>query len=179
MNNLKELTHETHRQAERSAFARKLLKGLDPEDYHRYLVNQYVIYSALEYQAEVHGVLEGIESIKRAEQIRKDVSAIESEYQIKPDDNLVCPTAKEYVKYVTELTNAKDILAHVYVRHFGDMYGGQMIHKRNVGPGHMYQFDDVEALKQKVRNRLSDDMTDEANRCFEFAVSLFKDLDNE
>jgi hypothetical protein len=41
----------------------------------------------------------------------------------------------------------------------------------------MYEFDDVEGLKTTVRERLHDDMADEANRCFEFAMELFKELD--
>ncbi len=64
----------------------------------------------------------------------------------------------------------------MYVRHFGDMYGGQMIRKRNPGSGRMYDFDNVEELKTTVREMLHDDMAEEANRCFEFAMELFEEL---
>jgi heme oxygenase len=70
------------------------------------------------------------------------------------------------------------LLAHIYVRHFGDMYGGQMIAKRNPGSGKMYQFENVDELKEIVRSRLDDDMSDEANMCFQFAIRLFKELEN-
>jgi hypothetical protein len=59
------------------------------------------------------------------------------------------------------------------------MYGGQMIKKHNPGSGTMYDFDNVEELKARVRALLTDDMADEANRCFEFAIELFKELDHE
>jgi hypothetical protein len=51
--------------------------------------------------------------------------------------------------------------------------------QHNPGSGKMYDFDDVETLKQTVRSQLSDDMADEANRCFEFAIQLFKELNGE
>ena len=54
-----------------------------------------------------------------------------------------------------------------------------MIKKRNPGSGKMYEFDDVENLKTTVRAMLNDDMADEANRCFEFAMELFEELGDE
>ena len=43
----------------------------------------------------------------------------------------------------------------------------------------MYDFDNIEELKTQIRDMLSDDMADEANKCFEFAIRLFKELQNE
>jgi exonuclease VII small subunit len=59
------------------------------------------------------------------------------------------------------------------------MYGGQMIKKRNPGSGKMYEFENVDELKTAVRAMLNDDMAEEANRCFEFAMQLFEELDRE
>ena len=65
------------------------------------------------------------------------------------------------------------------ISHFGDMYGGQMIKKRiSFTEGTMYDFDDVEILKAKVRAKLCDDMADEANICFKYATKLFEELNN-
>jgi heme oxygenase len=86
------------------------------------------------------------------------------------------PVVREYERHVITL-DRQGILAHIYVRHFGDMYGGQMIRKRNPGSGTMYDFDNVEELKATVRSMLNDDMAEEANRCFEFAMQLFVELD--
>ena len=176
MSKLKELTWENHQNAERTEHARKLLKGMTPQEYHRYIYNQYIQYSVLEDIAKDRGVLEGIESIVRGPSILEDMIELENEFNIERSEELLCPTVIKYSNHVSKL-NAEDILAHVYVRHFGDMYGGQMIRKRNPGSGKMYDFDNVEELKAEVRSRLNDDMAFEANTCFLFAMDLFRELE--
>ena len=179
MSKLKELTWANHQKAERTEHARKLLKGMTPEEYHRYLYNQYVQYAALESRAKEIDIFKGIESIQRAEHIRSDMIELEDQFNIDRNVDLLCSVVFEYVAHVMDLKEKDDILAHIYVRHFGDMYGGQMIKKRNLGSGKMYEFENVEELKATVRTMLHDNMADEANRCFEFAMQLFEELDNE
>lgn len=179
MSKLKELTWENHQKAERTEHARKLLKGMTPQEYHRYIYNQYVMYAVLESRASQLGILDGIEDIQRAELIREDLTELEREHSIQRNADLLCPVVNRYTAHVMVLENTDDILAHLYVRHFGDMYGGQMIAKRNPGAGKMYEFKDVEELKTKVRAMLHDDMAKEANRCFEFAMELFEELGSE
>ena len=179
MSKLKELTWANHSKAERTEHARKLLKGMTPEEYHRSIFKQDVMYSALETRAGQTRVLEGIENIQRAEAIKQDLEELELAHGLERNPDLLCPVVGEYVPYVMKMTDADDILAHIYVRHFGDMYGGQMIAKRNPGSGKMYEFEDVDALKVTVRSMLNDDMADEANRCFEFAMQLFEELEDE
>lgn len=176
MSKLKELTWENHQKAERTEHARKLLKGMSPEEYHRYIYNQYVQYAVLESRAKELNVLDGIENICRADAILQDLLELEDEYRIQRNTDLLCPVVNHYSSHVMSLTEHDDILAHIYVRHFGDMYGGQMIRKRQPGSGKMYDFIDVEDLKTTVRAKLKDSMADEANRCFVFAMQLFEEL---
>jgi len=176
MSKLKELTWQNHQDAERTAHAKKLLHGMTPEEYHRYLYNQYIQYAVLEDIAKDRGVLEGIENICRSSLILKDLVELEDEYDIQRNDDLLCPTVVHYSNHVSKL-DSQGLLAHIYVRHFGDMYGGQIIAKRNPGSGHMYEFEDVEDLKAEVRSRLDDSMADEANKCFDFAIKLFGELE--
>jgi len=171
---LKELTHEVHRTAERTSFAIKLIKGLSPEKYYEYLYNQYFIYMALENRAM--NFVPEIKQVFRTEKIWKDLRELELTYKISATENTFRPVVKQYEIYVQKL-DKKQILAHIYVRHFGDMHGGQIIKKSNPGSGVMYDFDNIEELKTQIRSMLSDDMADEANRCFEFAIQLFKELD--
>lgn len=178
MSKLKELTWENHQKAERTDMARKMLKGMEPAEYHRYLYNQYVMYAALETRSNQLGILDGIEHIQRAEYIREDLQELETDFNIQRNVDLLCPVVNEYVAHVMEL-DEDGLLAHMYVRHFGDMYGGQMIKKRNPGSGKMYHFENVEELKTTVRAKLKDEMAAEANRCFEFAMQLFEELNNE
>ena len=179
MSKLKELTWENHSKAERTEHARKLLKGMTPEEYHRYIYNQYVMYAVLESKAREHGVLKDIEDVCRADAIRADMEEIESEFDIQRNGDLLCQVVADYTEYVLHMRDKDEFLAHIYVRHFGDMYGGQMIKKRNPGSGKMYEFNDVEKLKTTVRKMLHDDMADEANICFQFAMQLFEELESE
>ena len=179
MSKLKELTWENHSKAERTEHARKLLKGMSPQEYHRYIYNQYVQYAVLESRARELGVLTGIENIARAKAISMDMVELEREHGIQRNVDLLCPVVARYTAHIMRLEDKEDLLAHIYVRHFGDMYGGQMIAKRNPGSGKMYEFENVEELKTTVRSMLNDNMADEANRCFEFAMQLFEELGDE
>lgn len=174
-NKLKELTLEAHRNAERQKFAKILLSGkITPELYHQYLYNQYHIYRALEEKIDISE----IENIKRHSLIAEDINELETTYNITPTIPL-CDTTLEYVRYIQNLNDNSKLLAHLYVRHFGDMYGGQIIKKQVPGSGNMYNFENVEELKTKVRAMLSDDMHEEAILCFEYATKLFKELTND
>jgi hypothetical protein len=52
-----------------------------------------------------------------------------------------------------------------------------MIAKRVPGSGKYYQFDaDVDTLKNKIREKINDDMAEEAKWVFSNAVSLFRDM---
>jgi heme oxygenase len=90
----------------------------------------------------------------------------------------LCPTVDRYLKYIKDelAPNPDRLFAHVYVRHMGDLAGGQMIAKRVPGSGTMYKFENGEELKNKIRSKLNDTMGDEANVAFDFAISLMKDM---
>ena len=88
---------------------------------------------------------------------------------------------KNIVKYLEHiLTIANDpekLMAHIYVRHMGDLSGGQMIKRKIPGKGTMYEFDgDIAELKDKIRSKLNDSMADEAKLTFEFATKTFQDM---
>ena len=67
-------------------------------------------------------------------------------------------------------------MAHIYVRHFGDMYGGQMLKKVVPGQGRMYDFENRAELIAKTRERLTDDLGEEANKVFDFVLGLFDEI---
>tara|TARA_A100000164_G_scaffold276078_1_gene248095 strand:- start:55 stop:588 length:534 start_codon:yes stop_codon:yes gene_type:complete len=176
MSKLKELTWENHKKAERMGHARKLLKGMEPEEYHRFIYNQMIQYEALENACRSQGILEGIEAICRVPGMREDLAELETQHGYRQNMDLLTPVVAEYVGYVRGLDRS-GLLAHLYVRHFGELHGGQMIKKRAPGSGKMYDFDDPKQLIADVRAKLHDGMAPEANRCFEYAMKLFEQLE--
>lgn len=180
---LKELTWDNHKKAERKKFASILMSGnISPDLYHKYLVNQFHNYLALEGALEALEFPEELSDVYRVERMRDDIQELETMYQLKFDANILTQSTIEYADWVDELRARGDLqglIAHMYVRHFGDMYGGAMIAKRIPGSGRMYEFNNKEELKASLRDLLTDNMAKEANICFEFAIRLFAELGDE
>ena len=105
-----------------------------------------------------------------------DMEELEEQYGIERNGEMLCDVVPTYVGYVTNLDD-EGLLAHIYVRHFGELHGGQMIKKRAPGSGTVYDFDNPETIIKNVRERLHDGMAPEANKCFEFAMKLFSELE--
>lgn len=177
MDNLKELTWASHREAETSPFVKVLFSGkIDPKLYAVYLKNQHPMYEVLEVCAMPHQLFHGIPDIRRAPNILSDfVELWGSDNAELPE---MCPVVTEYINYILSIKDdPKRLMAHIYVRHFGDLSGGQMIAKRVPGSGKYYQFgDNPDGIKEAIRPRLSDDMAEEAKVCFDFARRLFEEM---
>jgi heme oxygenase len=177
VNNLRQLTLEAHTRAERQSFAGKLVKGqLEPKRYYEYLLNQLACYQALEYKLAPWLKEHDLEKILRTEKIVEDIGWLEVEYSF--DRNLVrlqLSTAA-YMEYVNS-KSATELIPHLYVRHFGDMFGGAMIAKVSPGLCKYYEFENKKELIDRVRSLLTDNMAAEANLCFDAAIALFEELD--
>lgn len=172
---LRDLTWEKHKSAERQEFVKVLLSGkINPRFYAVYLQNMMACYTMLESSSRLHGFLEGLEDIKRSDKIQEDID----ELGFEKDNSLFVPVVNEYLDHILRLSwkNPKQLLAHIYVRHMGDLSGGQMIAKKVPGSGRYYQFDDVDLAKQKIREQLTDDLADEANLAFDFSIVMFQQL---
>jgi heme oxygenase len=177
MDNLKELTWAAHKEAETSPFVKVLFSGkIDPKLYATYLKNQHPMYEILEVCAMPHLLFHGIPDIRRAPAILSDFNELwGTDNEDAPE---MCPVVNDYIDYVLGMKDdPKRLMAHIYVRHFGDLSGGQMISKRVPGSGKMYQFgDDPAKIKEAIRPRLSDDMAGEAQICFGFAKRFFEEM---
>jgi heme oxygenase len=174
---LKDLTHAAHKAAETKPFVKVLFSGkIDPKLYATFLKNQHPCYEILEVCAMPHGLMSEYPAIRRAPAILSDF--IELWGQDNPTFPKMCPVVDEYIKYILSIKDdPKKLLAHLYVRHFGDLSGGQMIAKRVPGSGKMYQFgDDPETIKTILRAKLDDSLAEEAIVCFEFAGKLFEQM---
>jgi heme oxygenase len=175
MTTLKELTHDNHVLAEAHPFTKLLLSGNIPENiYADFLYNQQAIYYSLEAVAKRKGLLNGLDGIERTVQIGDDFDNLQ-----KVKTNLY-PSTVKYINYITNRNlSAHQILAHLYVRHMGDLYGGQMIKKVVPGNPTMYDFENRKELIDALRQKLDVTMAAEANECFTFAIELFTELANE
>jgi len=173
---LRELTKEAHSNAERQEFVKILFSGkINPKLYATYLKNQHPAYEILEVCAMPLGLLNGLPDIRRSPAIHADFEELWDEKEDGAPQ--ILPTTEKYIKYILSIKDdPKKLMAHIYVRHMGDLAGGQMIAKRVPGSGRYYKFEDPETLKTAIRERISDDMAEEANKCFNFATELFMDM---
>ena len=174
-NNLRELTQKMHELAETKQFAKDLISGsVSNKKYATFLFNQHPQYNLL----ETFGMLHGLIDVRIAPKIHEDYQELWEEYQ--PHQPPLLPVVKEYMEHLRSIMNDPDkLMAHIYVRHMGDLSGGQMIAKRVPGKGTMFSFsEDVKILKERIRSKCDDSMADEANICFEFAAKLFDQMED-
>ena len=194
---LKKLTDSIHKEAEQQKWSKLLVSGkMSADQYGQYLYNQLQIYSALESRANDLGLFNQykmLNNIKRS-------AVMSCDLQFFPYKAGMEECTLEYIDYCRSL-NADEVLAHIYVRHFGDMYGGQIIRKKlptpleeslnswtsedgvkpwgeDIGWGEMYNFDDRAETIKYVRSLLDIKMADEAIHCFQWAIKLFHALEN-
>jgi heme oxygenase len=176
---LRDITKDLHTDAERTLFAKKLVTGaLTTEEYANYLWQMVLVYNGIEVAANSQGMLKNLHDIERAHKIYQDcIELVGPAHQLK-----WLPETVDYYQYLLAL-NYSDrkhlVKAHMYCRHMGDLFGGQMIAKKVPGQGRFYQFKDPEALKAAIRAELTDDLGDEARVAFEWAIKLMKALNTE
>jgi heme oxygenase len=174
---LKELTWEHHKNAERQKFVKVMFSGsIEPRLYAEFLFNQFNAYDVLEAMAMSHGLFNDMPDIRRAPKIFEDFK------ELWQDETLpeIKQSTQSYIAYLkTIMQDPAALMAHVYVRHMGDLSGGQMIRKKVPGLGKMFDFQDRDQAKEIIRSKINDTMADEAKRCFEFATALFKEMIND
>jgi len=178
---LREITKDLHTDAERTAFAKILLSGeISKEQYAQYLYQMVLIYGPIEMGNEVQGFFKDLPDIQRTWAIYQDFTELAGKDYT---GYKWLPSTVDYHNYILELLSNKErrhlIKAHLYCRHMGDLYGGQILAKRVPGSGKFYKFKDAEKLKEQIRAELTDDLGDEARVAFEWAIKIMRELNNE
>jgi heme oxygenase len=161
-----------HETAETQPFAQELLNGtVSKKRYATYLFNQHPQYNLLEMFAMVHSLID----VRIAPKIHQDYGELWAEFQ--PNQPPLLPVVKEYMNHLMTIKeDPHRLMAHVYVRHMGDLSGGQMIARKVPGSAMMYKHDNAKELKERIRSRCDDSMAEEANLCFDFAARLFEQM---
>lgn len=170
---LKEATYEKHKAAETTPFMKAVFAQKLPLDlWADFTYQRSLIYNGIEGVAGACGVIQDLPDISRAHYLYLDYKSMTGG-ELKHPYRLV---AIDYYKYILSLfPNPDRIIAHLYVWHMGDLFGGQMI-KKIVPTSHKsLEFKNPDVLKATIRAKLKDEMADEANIAFDWAIKLLND----
>ena len=120
--NLKELTWEHHKNAERQEFAGLMMSGkLNPDLYATYLWNQHKKYDLLEAIAAPMGLFSTLGDIRRKLLIEEDFRELWKH----TEEPIITKSTHEYIMHMRNLIgNAEALTAHMYVLYMGDLSGG-------------------------------------------------------
>tara|TARA_Y100000004_G_scaffold61453_1_gene68774 strand:- start:815 stop:1387 length:573 start_codon:yes stop_codon:yes gene_type:complete len=181
MYDIKDLVWEEHKNAERQEFVKTLMSGtIDKDLYAIYLYNQLQCYAELEKWGHHNGLFRHTSNLPRAENLHRDFKKLWT----KEEKPIITQSTKEYVEHIKTIKDDPEKLyAHVYVRHMGDLSGGQMISKK-VPVKRYYDFgtnatEYRRLVKETINNYLGayeKNVVPEAKLCFNFATRLFKEM---
>lgn len=177
MTTLKDLTWEKHKEAESQPFIKSIFKKqVDLEKYTDYLNQLVGVYHCMEFHANELGIFDGIQEIRRARAIELDY------FELLGEDKKIGPlktSTRNYISYLDSIAGDKQkILAHVYVRHMGDMFGGQMLAKLLPGKNRMFQFENMDKCMMEIRKQLDVSLAEEANIAFDHNIAIIKEYND-
>lgn len=171
MSTLKELTKEKHAIAESQPFIKSIFANeVNKEKYIDYLYQLYLVYFFLEKNG--HELFKGIENMKRTKLVLKDFLELIGNGNYK---NIALKDTKDYLNYIDSIRDdSKKLLAHIYVRHMGDLFGGQQLKKLVPGSGNMFEFKNIPGLIVEMRLRCGPELADEANVAFDWNIAIIR-----
>jgi heme oxygenase len=171
---LKDLTWDKHQEAEKTPFMQAVFKGtMTKEIWTDYTYNKMLWYGAIETKASAEGLSDDLPDLGRTYKLYQDFKEMN-------DSNSAYiwrDIAGKYHRYILDLEPGL-VLAHLYVWHMGDLYGGQMIKKVLPFSHRNLEFKDADKLKESIRNKLNDSLGEEANRAFDWAIRILHEYDN-
>jgi heme oxygenase len=177
---LREITKDLHHQAETTAAAKLLLSGkIAPEMYASWLYQLIMIYGPIEFGCRSQGFFDNLPGIDRLPSIYQDfIELAGTEHK-----HTWMKSTLEYHDYLITLLNNPEtkhlIKAHSYVRHMGDLSGGQIVAKQTPGSGKMFQVANIDKIKPILRASLTDDLGEEAIVAFQWNIKVLREFGGE
>lgn len=174
---LKEITKDLHDQAEQTEFMRAVFNGkLNPDAWIDFTYQKTLFYGTIEGAAGARGLLRDLPDIQRAFYLYKDYFIM----NLNSKKHTYRPSSIDYHNYLLSISKNSDlIMAHLYVWHMGDLFGGQMIKKIVPGSHYALDFNNSELLIKNIRPKLNDlTMGQEARTAFNWAIRILKEYDN-
>lgn len=174
---LKELTSEKHQEAETTPFMKAVFaKALPLKIWADWTYQKALFYSAIEGAAGANRLLNDLPDIRRAFYLWDDFNKMQDKNDKLPNFR---PVVIDYYNYLLSISkDPQKIMAHLYVWHMGDLFGGQMIKKIVDAPHRSLDFSDARTLMVNLREKLDDSMGNEANIAFDWAIRMMKDYDS-
>lgn len=176
---LRDRTEALHRQAERTGVVGDLLRGAASRRAYAVLLrNLLPAYQELERGLERHRALPAVRPMARSALYRSAALRADLEQMVGHRwhlDLILLPPARRYADHIAAIaaTDPRLLVAHAYVRYFGDLSGGQILQRllsRTLGLGpaelHYYGFptvDDLAGLKATLRAELDRAIPDAAD----------------
>jgi heme oxygenase len=173
---LKDLTAEKHKEAESTPFMKAVFAKTLPSDlWTDFTYQKTLFYGTIEGAAGACGLLRDLPDMRRAFYLYMDFVEMNKD-NVQHEYNKVARAYHDYLLSINK--DADKVMAHLYTWHMGDLFGGQMIKKIVDAPHRALEFDDMKLLMTNIRAKLNDNMADEANVAFEWAIKLMRVYDN-
>lgn len=178
MTTLRAIIQDLHREAEDQPFAKRLVTGtVTTTEYVNYLYQLLLIYDPIEFGCKIQGFFADLPGLFRLSQLYQDYLELAGPGQA----GSWLPETLAYHQYLLELLNDPTrrhrLQAHLYIRHAGDMSGGQSIARQVPGSGRFYVFEDLPALKSAFLAQLDPhDLGAEARTAFRWNITLLQAL---
>lgn len=173
---LKDITEKKHRQVEALPLIQTMMQGkVTKQLYVHYLFELCEIYKNLEKFAKEAGLLFDMPGIERYNYLVEDLHELDMSYS-----RQLMPSTVRYINHLKALSyhSPNLLMAHVYVRHMGDLYGGKLMARVIPGSGRAYQFEDRPGIIKAFNAKLTIELGEEANKAFDFFIDIFNDLYN-
>lgn len=168
---LRSAIKEQHDAAEAHPLTAVMLSGrLTPYAYADLIANQLIVYRAVEEAAKKHKLL--VDGLERSDLMEQDLLELMS-FQIgELSEFKIVNVQRDRLEHLDQ----NGVLAHLYVNHMADIYGGQILKSKLPGKCKRYDFENRSELVGKIRSMLTDDLASEAQMAFSFTLQLFDDV---